>query len=287
MPFDINYQSANFELVPANLLGTGWPASSLRLVVEQSAVPWPAVLMVSSALFYWFCLVKFIYPMTRPTTDQSRARTERMRDAHNIALFVFSAFSCLSTTWWLWAEGQLFDWTALLCTPVEGTWLRALSVAFTISKIYEMGDTAFIVWLGKRPPEFLHLYHHATTFWLFCHVMCMPGAEKFGLIMNGGVHTLMYSHYWRSWPKPYVPLITLLQIAQLITVTYTWGANPSACPAASFASAPSEHPLAFVTPYAMVPVYLVFFIIFFVKRFVLGSRKKAKRSPAEAEKKWA
>ena len=66
------------------------------------------------------------------------------------------------------------------------------------------------------PPPSLAADHHATTFWLFCFVMNLPGPEKFGLLMNGGVHTLMYSHYWRQWPKAFVPLITGLQIMQLL-----------------------------------------------------------------------
>merc|ERR1712096_481052 len=119
--FDISYDSVDLELVPEKLLG-GWPAAPIRLVVE-GAVPWPVIVMVSLALFYWFVLVKIVFPMTRPTSDASRARTSRWRDAHNVVMFTISAFTFLSTGWWLWAEGQLFDWKALLCTPVEGTWM--------------------------------------------------------------------------------------------------------------------------------------------------------------------
>jgi len=104
----------------------------------------------------------------------------------------------------------------------------------------------------------------------------MPAGEKFGLLLNGCVHTLMYWHYWRPWPKPLVPAITLLQIAQLTTVIYAWGASPGACPDASFASAPSLHPLTFNTPYTMAPVYLLFFIVYFVKRFLFPLKKLAR-----------
>ncbi len=103
----------------------------------------------------------------------------------------------------------------------------------------------------------------------------MPGAEKFGLLLNGGVHTMMYSHYWKPWPKSLVPLITIAQICQLSFVTYAWAINPGACATAAFAPAPAELPLAYVTPYAMVPVYLYFFLVFFAKRFLgLGSKTK-------------
>ena len=132
--------------------------------------------------------------------------------------------------------------------------------------------------VARSRAQFLHLYHHATTFWLFCFVMNMPGPEKFGLLLNGGVHTLMYSHYWRAWPKALVPLITIAQIFQLGFVTYSWTISPGTCASAPFATAPSELPLAFATPYAMVPVYLYFFLVFFAKRFlgIGGGKRKHK-----------
>ena len=170
---------------------------------------------------------------------------------------------------------------------MEDTWIRALSTTFTISKLVEWIDTAFIIWLGNNPPIFLHTYHHATTFWLFCMVMNMPGTEKFGLMMNGFVHTLMYSHYWRSWGKtplkPLIPVITVLQIIQLATVTYTWTVNPYECGANSrYSTAPTTFLPEFLTPYAMVPVFLYYFLKYFVGRFILKSSPKSKPSKASA-----
>ena len=131
--------------------------------------------MVSSFLFYWFILLPIILPATKPSTEEAKARVKSWRDIHNLSLFVYSAFCCGATAASLYADGQLFDWHALLCTPVEGTWVRFLSATFTFSKLVEWIDTAFLVWLGSSPPLFLHKYHHATTFWLFCIVMNMPG----------------------------------------------------------------------------------------------------------------
>jgi len=218
--------------------------------------------------------------------------TETMRDTHNLILFAFSAFSCFGTAYILWQDGQLFvngwiwDWHAICCTPVEGTFLRLMSVAFTVSKIWEWVDTAFIIWLGSRPPIFLHKYHHATTFWLFCFVMNMPGPEKLGLLLNGAVHTMMYSHYWKKWPEALAQCITILQMMQLAFVTYTWSVNPAECPESSFANAPEELPANFVTPYFMVPVFLFFFMKFFIERFIFPTKKESKSGkPAEEKKK--
>ena len=296
---DVTYKTADFEVIAAGTFGN-FPEESIRLQLDNYM---PAAIMVSSALIFTFLLVPMVFPKFKPGEDaQRKEMLAGLRSWHNLALCAYSAFCCLVTLWEMNRTGQLFSWTLLLCTPVEGTWLRFLSITFTLSKLWEWGDTLFLVALGSRPPEFLHLYHHATTFWLFFIVMNLPGTslprlllgesktlcltllcpkrawlgpEKFGLIMNGGVHTLMYSHYYRSWPKPLVPAITVLQIVQLATVTYAWAVSPAVCPAASFADAPKEHFLEFVTPYFMVPVYLFFFCVFFVKRFILPKKSKA------------
>jgi hypothetical protein len=146
-----------------------------------------------------------------------------------------------------------------------------LNFFFTISKIYEWGDTFFVVWLSPRGANsFLHIYHHATTFWLFLLVSDLPGPLRMGLLLNGFVHTLMYAHYAWPFPKPLVPLITLSQIAQLGAVTYLWTITPASC--TRFASFQETYFWEFLTPYGMVPVYLIFFVHFFIQRFFLKKK---------------
>lgn len=75
-----------------------------------------------------------------------------------------------------------------------------------------------------------------------------------------------------------MPVITVLQITQLATVTYAWSVSPGECPTATWASAPSDVTLAYLTPYAFVPVFLYLFVVFFVKRFILKKPKADKKS---------
>lgn len=271
--FDVTYKSIDFEVCPSNLIGN-FPSSSIRLQYGNYV---PSIVVVSSFLFYYFILVPIIFPATGPKSDKEVLWYKKMRNVHNLALCLYSGISSISTGIWLYHNGELFDWHSLLCTPVEGTWLRVLSVTFTISKLVEWLDTAFLIWLGSGRPEFLHFYHHATTFWLFCFVPNLPGAEKLGLMLNGGVHMMMYSHYWRRWPKSLVPLITLFQIMHLSFVTYVWSVNPAQCPEAHFASAPSDQPMEFFTVYAMVPVFLLLFLRYFYKRYITKKIKNAKK----------
>ena len=57
---------------------------------------------------------------------------------------------------------------------------------------------------------------------------------------------------------------------QPVTIRY---ASPQVCPAAPFATAPNSHYLEVITPYGMVPVYLFFFVLFFVKRFLVKKKR--------------
>lgn len=98
------------------------------------------------------------------------------------------------------------------------------------------------------------------------------------MMLNAFVHTLMYGHYWRPFPKAVVPIVTIAQIIQLATVTYTWGDSLSRC-GDTYGAALDLHLWETLTPYAMVPVYLWLFIVFFAKRWIFGIAKpKAKSS---------
>jgi len=263
--FDATYEKVDLEIIS---FGDG---QSWRLTLDNYV---PAFFMIGSSLLYCF-LYNVVFPMTRPKTAAQKERTIRWRQAHNLSLFVYSAICCVGSFWYLiHDDGQLYDWHRLMCTPVEGTILRPLSITFVLSKAWEWWDTAFLVWLGRSPPKFLHLYHHATTFWLFCLTINMPSSEKFGLLLNGGVHTLMYWHYWKPWSKRFVPMITVLQIVQLAFVTYAYTVNAAECGAdSSYSRGRNEYPLEFWTAYGMVPVFLAFFIQFFIQRFVLIKKK--------------
>jgi hypothetical protein len=278
--FSNTYEAVDWQIWPAGL--NGWPEQ--RLVLDNWV---PAMLMVGSAMVY-LIVVFILAPRCKPRTPERRALCGRLRSSHNLALCAFSAFACIGTAVELWSTGELFDTTALLCTPVEGRWLRPLSVLFILSKAYEGVDTVFLVWLGKRPPQFLHLYHHSTTFWLFSLIVNFPGPEKLGLLLNGGVHWFMYAHYYSPWPKPIVPLITVLQIAQLAYCIYAYHISGPHCAAAAssagelspmFSSGAAEHRAEFLTPYAMVPVYLIFFLHFFAKRWLCPGKKKGGDKP--------
>jgi len=237
--------------------------------------PFPAYVVGGSALGY----LVFVYGFcaaTRPTSPAAVQRAQTLRYWHNIALMLFSLVSFVATFYHLFESGELFSLNAMVCNPVP-MWLWNLNLAFTLSKIWEWADTMFLVWFkGTKDLQFLHVYHHTTTFWLYLHMTTLPGMLKMGILLNGLVHTLMYAHYAWPFPKKLVPFITLSQIAQLLFVTYVWSITPGTC-GGRLGEFPSEHPFDFVTPYCFVPVYIIFFVKFFVERFLLGKKKGTKK----------
>lgn len=278
---DISVETADIELVPASLYG----GDGLRLKVG-GYIPLVVYVATSATLLLLVCV---IWPQKRATRnengelDQYGKSLASWRNSHNFFMFAYSGVCCLTAFVWMLLTGQLTSWQKMACQPVEGTYMRVLSTSFTLSKIYEWLDTMFLIKLGRRPfnpfsaKGFLHLYHHATTFCVFCFVMNFPGPEKMGMLLNGFVHTLMYNHYWKAWKTVSPALITVAQMIQLAFVMYVWLDIPRACQDKYGAASGS---IWFYVPvYGMVGVYLVFFIVFFAQRFVfpLFTTKKDKK----------
>jgi elongation of very long chain fatty acids protein 4 len=72
---------------------------------------------------------------------------------------------------------------------------------FYISKVFDFADTVFIV-LGKKWKQlsFLHVYHHTSIFlmyWLNLRVG-FDGDIYLTIILNGYIHTIMYTYYFVS-----------------------------------------------------------------------------------------
>ncbi|KXS19299.1 polyunsaturated fatty acid elongation enzyme [Gonapodya prolifera JEL478] len=140
---------------------------------------------------------------------------------HNLIMSSLSLYMCVGTIWQTYHDGYGF-----LMNPPDETktgWPMAKMVwLFSMSKIPEFIDTfLMVVKKNFRQISFLHLYHHTSIFlicWLFCFVA--PGGEAYlSVILNSGVHVIMYGYYflsamgvgWVSFVKKY---ITMMQITQ-------------------------------------------------------------------------
>jgi len=95
------------------------------------------------------------------------------------------------------------------------------SFVLLLSKVVELGDTAFIV-LRKQNLLFLHWYHHVTTLmsWWIMYYHYEP-VQMWYIVMNSFVHSWMYSYYaLRSMkvqlPRPVAMGITTIQLLQMV-----------------------------------------------------------------------
>jgi hypothetical protein len=241
--------------------------------------PIPLILMVAIGASY-LVLVYRIWPLIRPLATSHRGVFQQLRKFHNIFLFLYSAVCCFGSLGFMYVHGELnifdpatltFDFTPMICNENLPQWIWLLNLSFVLSKIYEWLDTAFLVWMKRdasKDLSFLHVYHHATTFWLFLNVSNFKAQCKIGMVVNGFVHTLMYAHYAWPFPKPIVPLITAAQILQLIFVTWVWNIIPVRCPLHK--DFMTTYFWEWITNFLFVPVYLIFFVKYFVGRFIFG-----------------
>lgn len=110
-------------------------------------------------------------------------------------------------------------------TILEDSGIQFWAFLFTLSKVLELGDTAFII-LRKKKLYFLHYYHHVITMiYVFYGFSGMYGVFRWFGLMNCFVHSVMYTYYALRSMRVRVPrilsmLITTLQIVQLIVGCY-------------------------------------------------------------------
>ena len=99
---------------------------------------------------------------------------------------------------------------------------------FTWSKVFEFGDTLFIV-LRKQKLTFLHWYHHAMT--VICVFAYFPGNNSINRwtgAMNYFIHSIMYTYYSFRAFRIFIPrfiafFITISQILQMFVGFYIAG----------------------------------------------------------------
>jgi len=117
-------------------------------------------------------------------------------------------------------KGSVCDPAFLETNKVSAFW----TWLFTLSKLVELGDTAFIV-LRKQKLIFLHWYHHLSVLIsvFYCFSNFTPYVRWF-MVMNYMVHSVMYSYYTLKALRIQVPrgiaaIITSLQILQMLVNT--------------------------------------------------------------------
>jgi len=138
----------------------------------------------------------------------------------------FSIFGAIRTIPELFHTLRYHGYEFSVCSPSyfespTGFWI----FLFTISKVYELGDTLFIV-ARKQQLIFLHWYHHISTLiYVWFSYTDHIGYGRWFMTMNYTVHAFMYTYYaLRALririPRPISMCITSMQIVQMLVGTF-------------------------------------------------------------------
>ncbi|KDO25200.1 hypothetical protein SPRG_09463 [Saprolegnia parasitica CBS 223.65] len=162
------------------------------------------------------------------------------------------------------------------CNPYDATnpVMGRLLWLFYMSKILDFVDT-FIIIVGKKWKQlsFLHVYHHLSVFlvYWFLFRVCYDGEIYLTILLNGGIHTIMYTYYFVSshtssiWWKQYLTMLQLVQFAIMNVQGYLVIAN--ACP---------KIPFRVQVTYMLYVQSLFWLFVFFFAKTYCGGKPRAK-----------
>ncbi len=177
---------------------------------------------------FWYSLsyVLLVFGGKRYMADKERFDLRGSLTVWSGLLAVFSIFGAVRTSPELFYVVRKFGLGFSICDASyahgpTGVWLYFMA----ISKVFELGDTVFIV-LRKQRLLFLHWYHHVTAL-LYCWLSCMDpfGPGRWLMVMNYTVHAFMYTYYTARVMRILIPefvrmSITSLQMLQFVVAVY-------------------------------------------------------------------
>lgn len=196
----------------------------------------------------------------------------------NTFLAIFSAsFLCISYITDVSVAHNTDGLHGIICIAEQTTSSPLWLWLFNMSKLFELGDTVFLV-LRKKPVIFLHWYHHITV---LCYTWFASAAgASLGRIFattNAFVHTLMYTYYALQAidlkaPKSISMSITIIQTLQMVI-----GLSCSI-----YAKISKWRGDTCLTPHHLIDLalvmylsYFVLFIHFFIQAYIKGTSFKA------------
>lgn len=147
---------------------------------------------------------------------------------------------------------------------------------FTWSKIFEFGDTAFIV-LRKQKLIALHWVHHMITFtYCFYAYGEVPSTVRYCIAVNYTVHSLMYTYYALRAMRVPVPkfvaiFITTFQIVQMFFGVYV---HFFALVSTLQGKRCDSQLLTTIFGCSMMTLYLLMFLHFFFNTYMRGKQPR-------------
>jgi elongation of very long chain fatty acids protein 4 len=197
-----------------------------------------ALTRLDHALFalipYIFIILCGLICYVKPDGNRaSKPRKERMEliqvlrsDPIKSLMIVYNAVQVILCVWMVYAaihEALSSDYNLVCNAFNERTSNMAVVIwVFYLSKALDFFDTFFIVARGAWGQfTFLHCYHHVSiylVYWLLVNTG-YDGDLYLTVVLNGGVHAVMYSYYFMSIigrPLKNKWIITVMQMTQFL-----------------------------------------------------------------------
>ena len=181
---------------------------------SNSAIFFHALICCFYAITVW-ALQQWVRNVANGSSYSPPAWLETIRYWHNISLSAVSLLMLIVMVKEMFLAGRFANFETVACGHLKNEGLYGfINLVYLISKIWEWGDTYFLI-LTNKPVIWLHYFHHMTTFTMAAVVHNFPvGGYCF---INAGVHAVMYLHY--AYPVKFArPFITSGQLLQFVTV---------------------------------------------------------------------
>lgn len=188
------------------------------------------ILAISVSMVYLFT----IFLVRRLLTKRSPFHLRNLLTLWNLGLALFSIMCSVKLA------GHLIPWTkenglgSSICSPPINDALRFWLNLFTWSKLFELGNTLFVV-LRKQQLRFVHIFYHLSTLVYAFHLfgggiipsedISPPAYYPVIVLINVSVQGIIYTYYtFRSRGCAPIRLLTmtlnLIQIIQFITILF-------------------------------------------------------------------
>ena len=176
---------------------------------------WPWIFGLS------FAYVALCFIGVRWMRDRPKFQLRRPLVLWNAGLAAYSIFGL-----WRMIPAYIDDlsdgrYSDIACSTDYFTTIGVWCFLFPFSKVFEFGDTLFVV-LKKKKLIFLHWYHHITVLWFCWYSYVIPiGPGRMFSGVNLFVHSIMYTYYGIvasglvRLPRWINIAVTTLQISQM------------------------------------------------------------------------
>jgi elongation of very long chain fatty acids protein 4 len=197
--------------------------------------------------------------------------TSALQFVYNPLQVIVCSYMCLEAAIQAYRNG----YTAAPCNDFNAAKPVMANVLylFFISKILDLCDTFFII-MGKKWKQLsvLHVYHHLTVlfFYYIAYRCAQDGDIYVSIVLNGFVHTIMYTYYFVSshtreiWWKKYLTSMQLIQFVLMNVQGYMTYSRECA-------GMPRKVPILYL---GYVQSLFWLFMNFYIRAYVLGGGNK-------------